>query len=283
MILHTFTEEEKLRELLADWPSILRKQKKLSKYIIEHRPKWTIGINEEEGTELFETVKSCRGNTWHIGVWYVGKSKRCYHSITCEYESQYGTRAYLVLRGIKAKKPYYVEVTSHTISRVKERVTNVDGKKFFAENGLRNFLNHSMFDSNEIGVFFKYGDRDEDGVFTPKLDKEGNIRGIVMLHNSHFQARITPKGNYIFKTYFPIFKKENPEGSLKNEFITFLYCFWTIINAPCVNPYYEPRLKEWYQAIKNATVDQRIDLLIKLCPKFEHLLHNIDHFDVLRP
>ena len=61
MILHTFTEEEKLRELLADWPSILRKQKKLSKYIIEHRPKWTIGINEEEGTELFETVKSCRG------------------------------------------------------------------------------------------------------------------------------------------------------------------------------------------------------------------------------
>jgi hypothetical protein len=37
------------------------------------------------------------------------------------------------------------------------------------------------------------------------------------------------------------------------------------------------------KAIKNATVDQRIDLLIKLCPKFEHLLHNIDHFDVLRP
>lgn len=276
MIIPTYTEDEVLKELQEDWPEMKRKAKKLGKQLMNGMPKWCVGMPKEHAYYLHEKYRSKNGNTWGVGVFTQTGWNYWQSVLTCEVETKYRTKSYFFLRGLERNKPYYVEVTSHAMRRMRERAKNIYGEYFFVDKPVGFLCDFAIFDRGELGVFLKKGTLDGDGNFVPMLDHEGNTYGKVWLHNSLFYARATTRGNYVFKTFInPPTKDE--EGTHKYEFASLHFGIWLLLN--CTRTKYS-MAKEF----RKLTEEQRINVVLETCPRMYKKIMKIgDALLVLEP
>lgn len=119
MILHTSTPKEIIQELEKDleWihASAKKKTKKLKLKIIAS------GITNKDAVEEY-TLTSPLNNRWFVTTNFrLNRATPLHIMASCAVESEYGTLDYLILRGLTYGGRYYARITSHTISRMKER------------------------------------------------------------------------------------------------------------------------------------------------------------------
>ena len=119
MILHTSTPTEIIQELEKDleWihASAKKKAKKLKLKIIAS------GITNKEAVDEY-TLTSPLNNRWFVTISFRLNRTTPLHVIaSCAVESEFGTPDHLMLRGLSYGGRYYVRITSHTVSRMKER------------------------------------------------------------------------------------------------------------------------------------------------------------------
>ncbi len=101
---------------------------------------------------------------------------------------------------MKSNYQYYVEVIPHAIRRIRERFVNNFQEAYYADMKAQDLVDTAVFSLHEIGLFFKTG-KIRNGIFYPNIDEDGNTHGVVLLKRSMFYARMTPLGNFIFKTF----------------------------------------------------------------------------------
>lgn len=119
MILHTSTPTEIIQELEKDLQWIhaeaKKKAKKLKLKIIAS------GITNKETVNEY-TMTSPLNNQWYVTTNFrLNRAIPLQIKASCAVESQYGTLDHLILRGLTYGGRYYVRITSHAISRMKER------------------------------------------------------------------------------------------------------------------------------------------------------------------
>lgn len=267
MIIPSYTEDEVLRELLEDWPEMRRKAKKMGDKLMKSIPKWCIGMPKDERFYSHATFRSKNGNTWGIGV-YKKNTKKYWESVlTCEVETKYGVKSYFYLRGLEKNEPYYVELTSHAISRLRERATLI-GMDQIVNISVKIICDIAIFDKGERGVFLKKGTIDENGNFIPALDHDGNTYGRVWLHDTIFFARATKHGNYILKTYInpaPLKKIE----SRKNEYDRIHSGLWILLNRDRLD-------SDYVKMYKDMTQEQIAKAFISSCPNMYDEIQNLE-------
>ena len=119
MILHTSTPKEISQELEKDLEWIhsvaKKKAKKLKLKIIAS------GITNKDSVDEY-TLTSPQNNRWFVTTNFrLNRATPLHIMACCAVESEFGTLDYLMLRGMTYGGRYYVRITSHTISRMKER------------------------------------------------------------------------------------------------------------------------------------------------------------------
>ncbi len=228
MIVPTFTDKEILEELMEDWSSVRQKAKKLSKKLLDGMPKGRIGLDKESFFchNAYHVTKN--GNRWSVWVHCMEGTKDWWSKSHCEAENGYGTKSYFFLRGMNTPHQYYVEVSPHAIRRIRERYINPDKEATFANSVTHEVVDLGIFSRHDCGIFFKAGKMHGD-VFKPFFDKDGNIPGVIFMKNAMFYARMTPLGNFIFKTFF---FPEAKKGTPKYEFIMMLAGIYMTFNMP---------------------------------------------------
>lgn len=228
MILPTYTDEEILKELMDDWPSVKRQSKKVGKKLLEMMPKGRIGMDKDKVLWIRGKHISKNGNHWSIGAYCLEGTTQWWSVFHCEAENGYGTKSYFYLRGMNTPHQYYVEVIPHAIRRIRERYINSYQEAYFADMKAEDVVDIAIFDRHECGIFFKAG-KIRKGVFNPFTDGDGNIPGVIYLKNSMFYARMTPLGNFIFKTFI---LPDAKVGTPKHEFTMMLVGIYLTHNMP---------------------------------------------------
>ena len=119
MILPTNTPVEITEELKKDleWVNmaIKKRARKLKLKICSS------GITHRKVVEEY-FLTSPLNNRWFVTMSLCLSQKTPLHTkVCCIAESEYGTPDYLILRGLTYGEEYHVRITSHTISRMKER------------------------------------------------------------------------------------------------------------------------------------------------------------------
>lgn len=119
MILHTSSPTEIIQELEKDleWihTSAKKKAKKLKLKIIAS------GITNKENVDEY-TLTSPLNNRWFVTTSLrLNRATPLHIMASCAVESEHGTLDHLILRGLSYGGRYYARITSHTISRMKER------------------------------------------------------------------------------------------------------------------------------------------------------------------
>ena len=261
MILPTYIDEEILKELMDDWPSVKRKAKKVGQLMITKLPKRCIGKNVDNAYWYRHKHISKNNNYWSISICCLDGSTKWWSIIHCEAENGYGTKSYFFLRGMNTPHQYYVELIPHAIRRIRERYINTDQEAYFADKDIRDVVDQAVFRDHACGIFYKAGKYNKDK-FEAYKDSDGNTPGIVLLKNSMFYARMTPRGNFIFKTFI---NPEAEEGTRKHDFITMLFGIFISHNVPRGNKSY----KEY--------TDERVKYLLALYEMAPSMKRNIDH------
>lgn len=228
MIVPAYNEEQILKELMEDWPSVKRHAKKVGDILMKKMPKWKIGLDKDMVSGYHAPFRTKNGNTWNTSA-YCRQGTKIWWSVTyAMVENAYGTKSYYYLRGMNTPHQYYVELIPHAIRRIRERYINVEQERLFADKETYSVCDWAVFDRHECGIFFKSG-KIRKGKFEPFLDSSGNTHGIALMKNAMFYGRITPRGNFIFKTFI------NPnakEGTLKHDFIKMLCGIYHSFNMP---------------------------------------------------
>ena len=140
---------------------------------------------------------------------------------------------------MKSNYQYYVEVIPHAIRRIRERFINNFQEAYYAVMKAQDLVDTAVFSLHEIGLFFKTG-KIRNGIFYPNIDEDGNTHGVVLLKRSMFYARMTPLGNFIFKTFI---NPQAEKGTMKQEFIHMIFSIYMSYNLPKEQDTEENRLK----------------------------------------
>lgn len=229
MIVPAYTDEDKLRELMADWPSVKHHAKRISATLLKQLPHGRIGYKDAQPQFVRDKFLTKHSNTWNVAVYCQPGSTRWWSICYAEVENDRGTRSYFYLRGMNTPHPYYVELIPHVIQRLRERYYTLDGEHILADIDVNQICDLAVFDLHECGIYFRSGHPLPDGHFKAAADADGNTPGLVMLKSSLFAARRTPAGNIIFKTYIP---PNAEEGTPKYEFTLMLFSLWKMVNRP---------------------------------------------------
>lgn len=119
MILHTMTDEQIAKELETDLRWIKENAKKIAKKKLQKRI--SQGIASKDHVEDYE-LRTPNGNLWAISANIRFTKKRDIRIRSCcIIESGFGTKDYLILRGLTGQCKHLFRITSHTVSRMKER------------------------------------------------------------------------------------------------------------------------------------------------------------------
>lgn len=258
MLLPTYTDEEILKELMDDWTSVKRQSKKAGKILLERMPKGRIGMDKQNVRFIHGNHISKNHNYWSIGAFCLCGSTKWWSVIHCEAENGYGTKSYYYLRGMNTPHQYYVEVIPHAIRRIRERYINTRQEALFADMKTEDVIDLAIFNRHECGIFFKAG-KIRNGNFMPFTDGDGNTPGVILLKNSMFYARMTPRGNFIFKTFISPAAKE---GSAKYDFMLMLFGIYYTHNLPK----------------GEDTPQNRVANLLNLWQVVPTMRHHLDHY-----
>jgi len=127
MIIPAYNEDDILRELLDDYKSVQRKAKKIAMAELEKMARYG---KQEKKTELSHYFRSKNGNKWHLTiVCRTGKKKEWIHRQHCIVELGNGLRDVFFLRGTRFGPPYYVQIHTHAIQRMRERFCPKEGSE----------------------------------------------------------------------------------------------------------------------------------------------------------
>ncbi|MBO4673784.1 MAG: hypothetical protein J5616_05495 [Bacteroidaceae bacterium] len=228
MIVPGYNDDQILKELIDDWPSVKRHAKKVGDVLMKKMPKWCVGLDKANVRGYRDTFRTKNGNIWSTSAYCYDGSKTWWSVTYAMVENGYGTKSYFYLRGMRTPHQYYVELIPHAIRRIRERYINTQQEMLFADKKIQDVCDWAVFDRHECGIFFKSG-KLRKGKFEPRFDSEGNIYGIALMKNSMFYGRITPHGNFILKTFI------NPnaeEEGLKRDFTMMLFGIYKSHNVP---------------------------------------------------
>lgn len=134
MILSSQTEEQIQAELDQDHAWLISYAKKQSKKHIAKIQKSGL-IRKDYDYEY--RITSPNNNKWylHLNINLLRARKVCI-SCNCSSESAHGTLDYYLMRGYTFGGIYFIRVTSHTISRIKERcpsLNHLDGNQICSQ------------------------------------------------------------------------------------------------------------------------------------------------------
>lgn len=196
MILPTYTEEQILQELVADYAGVKRKAKKIADTYLDKAKKSGRYIRKTE-YKLY-TIETPNYNSWFIVIEFnqTYKNPWTFRSC-CVVENEKTSKQYYILRGLSINEPYFILLTSHTLKRIRERAFNTH-KSITLE-----MLACWALEHREIVVGVKYVDLK----YLPLLskiddsDKIDNLSYFILTNHGAYFSKKTPKGNYVFKTY----------------------------------------------------------------------------------
>lgn len=235
MILNTFTEEEILKELIADYNGVKRKVKNIARDYLDKAQKKGRYIRQTEYS-AYDIVTSTK-NKWFAEIEFNQTRKTPWlFRACCIVEGERNTKEYYLVRGINTEKPYFVKITSHTLKRINERNKyNIDSSNIKA-------LACTIFLHRETAICMKYIDLKYLKVLSEMDDVEGpeDASHIVLTERGVYYAYKTPLGNYIFRTYITSInglqealnsmKNKNTKWQKEGELITAMTIFHMYYN-----------------------------------------------------
>lgn len=258
MIVPSYTDEQILQELMDDWPSVKRHAKKVGEVLLKKMPKGRIGVDRTRLSGLDATFRSKNGNTWLVCAYCQNGSTQWWSANVCMVENDHGTKSYFFLRGMNTPHQYYVELIPHAIRRMRERFINTQQEAIMAQMTVEQICALGVFDRHECGVFFRAG-KTRKGKFDAFTDGDGNTPGVVLMAKTMFYARMTPRGNFIFKTYI---LPDAEKGTPKYEFTLMLFAIYQSFNMP-----------KGHQSI-----EERTQLLMDARETIPTMSHHLEHF-----
>ena len=197
MIISTYSEEDILHELIADYHNIKRRVKKIADAFLDKVRKRGGFIRETEYSSY--TMSTPSKNIWNVEIEYDQSKKIPWlFRACCIVEGENKTKDYYLVRGINTDNPYYVKVTSHALKRVRERNDFSHPELLTAP-----VLACWVFEPREIGICLRYIELK----YLEILRKIGDLQSdddnsyIVLVNRGVYYAIKTPRGNFIFKTY----------------------------------------------------------------------------------
>lgn len=217
MILQTFTEEEILNELIADYNIVKRKVKNIARDYLDKAQKKGKYIRESEYS-TYDLVTS-RKNKWFIEIEYNQTIKTPWvFRACCIVEGEKNNKEYYILRGLNTDKPYFVKVTSHTMKRINER------KNYNLDPSYMKFLACRIFVHRETAICMKFIDIKYHNILaqleiTDNMEDPEDTSHIVLTEHGVYYAYKTALGNYIFKTFITnLTGLQEAINSLKNKY-----------------------------------------------------------------
>ena len=222
MIIPAYNEDDILRELLDDYKSVQRKAKKIAMAELEKMARYG---KQEKKTELSHYFRSKNGNKWHLTiVCRTGKKKEWIHRQHCIVELGNGLRDVFFLRGTRFGPPYYVQIHTHAIQRMRERFCPKEGSELDTNPDV--MLDKVCFHPSEQGVF-QY--------LTPpqlakKIEREkrgSKVGGLCITRAANFIGYRTDKGNYEFLTFLAVKQMINNK---KENLHFYLRTFYAYLN-----------------------------------------------------
>ena len=196
MILHTSTPTEIIQELEKDleWihASAKKKAKKLKLKIIAS------GITNKEAVEEY-TLTSPLNNRWFVTTSFrLNRATPLHVMASCTVESEFGTPDHLMLRGLSYGGRYYVRITSHTISRMKER-----DERF--KNMCAGQIANRIFPHGEDGMGVYTREEDIAKTLEELFEKKDGRKNLFMATSTGiffgFQETLNGWGNVTVKTF----------------------------------------------------------------------------------
>lgn len=197
MIIHTYTEEEILRELINDYKFIKRRVKKIADAYL-NKVKQSGRFVRETVYESY-TITPLSKNKWNVEIEYDQTKKIPWlFRACCKVEGEKKTKDYYLVRGLNTEKPYYVKITSHALKRVKER-----NNFSCPENLTPDLLACWTFEHGETAICMRYIDLKYSKILKEMDDAEelDDMSYIVLTNKGPYFAKKTKEGNFIFKTY----------------------------------------------------------------------------------
>ena len=196
MIVHTSSPTEIIQELDTDlkWiqTSAKKKAKKLKLKIIAS------GFTNKEFVDEY-TLTSPLNNRWFVTTNFrLNRATPLQIMASCAVESEYGTPDHLILRGLTYGGRYYVRITSHAISRMKQR----DGRfKHMCAGQIAN----RIFPHGEDGLGVYTRDEDIAKTCEELFEKKEGRKNLFMTTSTGiffgFQEILNGHGNLTIKTF----------------------------------------------------------------------------------
>ena len=205
MIVSTFTEQEILNELVADFTKSVKPfaKKVARKYLSANKAAFTVG-----STLVLDYfyLTSRNNNKWCVIISYT-KDKRASWSCSacCVTQGEHRSNDYHIVRGL-SETPYYIKLSSHVVKRLQER-----GRKLPAPS--HEFLPCMIFLPHETGISMNYFSSKYIGHFDllDGVKFDSTHAKMVLTKNGVFYAFRTDNGNFHFKTFV------SPEMTLSNK------------------------------------------------------------------
>ena len=212
MIVSTFTEQEILNELVADFTKSVKPfaKKMARKHLAANTAAFTVGPTLV--LDYFY-LTSRNNNKWCVILSYT-KDKRASWSCSacCVVQGERRSKDYYVVRGL-GDAPYYIKMSSHVVKRIQER-----GNLFSVPDA--GFLPCRIFLPHETGIAINYLNAKYIGNFhlLDGVKFESTHAKMVLTKNGVFYAFRTDNGNFHFKTF------GSPEMTLSNKGKVVDYC-----------------------------------------------------------
>lgn len=195
MIVSTFTEQEILNELVADFTKSVKPfaKKVARKYLSANKAAFTVGPTLV--LDYFY-LTSRNNNKWCVIISYT-KDKRASWSCSacCVTQGERRSKDYYVVRGL-SETPYYIKMSSHVVKRIQER-----GKMISVPDV--EFLPCLIFLPHETGIAINYLNAKYIGNFhlLDGIKFDSTQSKMVVVMKGVFYAFRTDNGNFNFKTF----------------------------------------------------------------------------------
>lgn len=200
MILHSYSEEKILEELLSNYQIMAKEAKKLAKKEVQRQMKLGHEGIDEDISILRDYTTSVLHNKWQLVVVInMSRKVKWYHQSVCYVESNIHTKDYYIVRGFSNNKPYFIKISSHVLKRCRERLfgerLNVDTQNLDA-----GFLVTVVIRKGEVIPWMKIADP---RLLKAVLNSEDmhSFNTLFYTTGGCYLGSFTENGNVIFNTF----------------------------------------------------------------------------------
>lgn len=229
MILTTYSEEEIIVELQRDYSWVKQFLQKEKKVLLK---KWRkAGFGKDIRKSHYELTTPDNNKYYACLHLNLKKPADSHYHMHCVVESSYGTLDYFILRGLSFGGCYYIQITSHAIKRIRERMPSLAMLNAHE-------ICSMIFQRRECGSALQLVDID----FLPIVDSIKNKKEITLLVTTYlgvFFAYHTPGNNILFKTFI---SKDMINEGVERDVYEYCIAGHKLLNQK--NPYSDDYSKE---------------------------------------